>query len=102
MASYVFNSNIVSRIRLWFYRVKTLKSDPDCTPYHFTIKSTPNYLESHNKEKVACINEIFPAKITARRFAHPEVPDTYIVDDYFRVDSFTDISFSGKIPSVIF
>jgi len=96
MISYVFNANIVSRVRLWFYKIKTLNSDPDCTPYHFTIKSTPNYLETHNKEKVACMDEIFPAKITARRFAHKEISDTYIVEDYFRVDSFTDISFSGE------
>ena len=95
--SYVFNSNIVNRVRLWFYKIKTLKSSPNCTPYHFSIKSTKNYSNTHPKEKVACVDEVFPTKITARRYLHKELPETYIVNDYFRLDSFTDVSFSSKL-----
>ena len=96
--NYVFNANVVSRIRLWFYKMADLTtgSYSKGTPYHFSIKSTKNYLDTHAKEKVACLNEVFPTKITSRRYAHKEMPDAYIVDDYFRVDSFTDVSFSGK------
>jgi len=71
----------------------------DCTPYHFSIKSTKNYLDSHSKEKVACASESFPATITTRRFAHKEMENSYIIDDSFRVDSFTDVSFSSKYLS---
>jgi hypothetical protein len=95
--SYVFNSNIASRVRLWFYKLITLpKSElsKDCTPYHFTIKSTKNYIETSSKEKVACLSETFPSKITSRRFAHREQEGAYILDDNYRMDSFSDISFS--------
>jgi hypothetical protein len=104
--SYVFNSNIISRVRLWFYKLHTLPASSsvhrECTPYHFTIKSTKNYLETHSKENVACINEVFPSKLTSRRYAHKEMPDAYIIDDEFRVDSFTDVSFSRKFCVIIF
>ena len=95
--SYIFNSNIINRVRLWFYKIHTLPSTSfhqDCTPYHFTLKSTKNYLDQHSKERVACSSEVFPAILTSRRFAHKEIADSYIIDDSFRVDSFTDISFS--------
>lgn len=96
--SYIFNSNIINRVRLWFYKIHTLPSTSfhkNCTPYHFTIKSTKNYLDQHSKEKVACAGENFPAILTSRRFSHKEIEDSYIIDDSFRIDSFTDISFSG-------
>lgn len=95
--SYVFNSNIINRVRLWFYKIKTLKSSQNCTPYHFSIKSTKNYSNTHPKEKVAWVDEVFPTKITARRYLHRELPETYIVNDYFRLDSFTDVSYSSKL-----
>ena len=50
---YVFNANDISRIRLWFYRITNRKSEDSCTSFHFTIQSTPKYLESTSREKVA-------------------------------------------------
>lgn len=86
--SYVFNSNSIDRIRIWFYRMTDSKSSSSCTPFHLSIKSQRNYLDTHPKEKVACLDEVFPPKITVRKYAHKEVEGTYIVNDNFRVDSF--------------
>lgn len=51
--NYVFNSNIINRVRLWLYRESGLVSATSCSSYHLTVKSRKHYLETHPAEKVA-------------------------------------------------
>lgn len=96
--NFVFNSNLIERVRLWLYRVTNPISSTSWTPFHLSIKSTKNYKDSHPKEDVACWEESFPLKLTSRRFAHDEIKDCYIIHDNYRVDSFMTND-EGDIPS---
>ena len=62
--NFVFNSNIMERVRIWLYRVTNSVSSSSCTPFHLSIKSTKNYKDTHPKENVACWEESFPLKLT--------------------------------------
>jgi hypothetical protein len=70
-------------------------------PYHFTINADTHYLDTHSKERVACQDELFPSKVTIRKFKSKSNPEIYLLHDYFRIDSFMQDK-EGNIPTSTF